>query len=78
MTFTQNVFLREKCTILNLYYFPGEAKKLLYPGISPVNTFRLIADAYLGANLELLPDKTYFSTYERSYDLQEVPAEILK
>lgn len=71
-------YLRERSDILNVYYFPGEAKKLLYPYITPVNTFRVIADAYLGTHLGLLEDKTEFSTYEDLYEFHEVPPEILR
>jgi hypothetical protein len=45
--------------ILNAYYLPGEAKTRLYPTISPVNSFRLIFDAYFGAHYELLDDTSY-------------------
>ena len=46
--------------ILNAYYLPDH-KKLLYPTISPVNTFRLIFDTYLGADYPLLDDISYES-----------------
>jgi hypothetical protein len=46
--------------ILNAYYLPGH-NDLLYPTISPVNTFRLIFDTYLGADYPLLEDKSYDS-----------------
>jgi len=45
--------------ILNAYYLPGEAKTRLYPTISPVNSFRLIFDAYFGAHYKLLDDTPY-------------------
>jgi len=46
--------------ILNAYYLPGH-NNLLYPTISPVNTFRLIFDTYLGADYPLLEDISYAS-----------------
>jgi hypothetical protein len=46
--------------ILNAYYLPDN-NKLLYPTISPVNTFRLIFDTYLGADYPLLDDISYES-----------------
>jgi hypothetical protein len=46
--------------ILNAYYLPGH-NDLLYPAISPVNTFRLIFDTYLGAEYPLLEDISYAS-----------------
>jgi hypothetical protein len=42
--------------ILNAYHLPGDGKELLYDSISPVNSFRLIFNHYLGADYELLPD----------------------
>ncbi len=48
-------------TILEAYYFPGNAGTKLYPTISPVNSFRLIFNEYFRANYPLLPDQTYFS-----------------
>ena len=51
--------LKEKTGILNVYYLPGVDKDVLYPEITPVNTFRLIFNSYFDADLELLPDKIY-------------------
>jgi hypothetical protein len=49
-----------RMTILNAYYFPGGGDKKLYPTITPVNTFRLILNTYLGTQLSLLDDASYF------------------
>ncbi len=57
--------------ILNAYYLPGHTDKL-YPTISPVNTFRLILDAYLGANYPLLKDQSYFSPIPHIYDFSPI------
>jgi len=45
--------------ILNAYYFPNKDYELLYPSISPVNTFRVVFNQYFGADYELLEDKNY-------------------
>lgn len=50
--------------ILNAYYLPGGGDKLLYPTITPVNTFRLIMDYYFGKELGLLKDASYYSLSE--------------
>lgn len=42
--------------ILNAYYFPDGGEKALYPTVTPVNTFRLIFNAYYGGQYPLLPD----------------------
>jgi hypothetical protein len=48
----------KKC-ILNTYYLPGGGRKLLYPTISPVNSFRVVFDYYLGGHYKLLKDMSY-------------------
>jgi hypothetical protein len=58
--------------ILNAYYLPGH-NDLLYPTISPVNTFRLIFDTYLGADYPLLEDTSYASPVPDVFDLSKVP-----
>lgn len=44
--------------ILNAYFFPNNSN-LIYSSISPVNTFRLILNAYFDMNLPLLDDISY-------------------
>jgi hypothetical protein len=52
--------LRIRCTILNAYYLPGvDVSRVLYPSISPVNTFRVIFNLYFGSQFPLLKDETY-------------------
>ena len=51
--------LREKLGILNAYYLPDADKNVLYPSITPVNSFRLIFNLYFNTHLELLPDESY-------------------
>ena len=52
--------------ILNAYYLPGHMDRL-YPGISPVNTFRLVFDEYLGGDYPLLDDISYYSPVPNLY-----------
>jgi hypothetical protein len=58
--------------ILNAYYLPGHEDKL-YPGITPVNTFRLIFDTYFGGKFEMLPDISYFSPVPKLYEFSVIP-----
>jgi hypothetical protein len=51
--------LLDKSGILNAYYLPGQKARVLYPSITPVNSFRVILNAYFGTALPLLPDRTY-------------------
>ncbi len=65
-------FLRERMRILNAYFLPGGGDELLYPAITPVNTFRLIFNYYLGGDFPLLPDRSYYRGNETSYDFYDV------
>jgi hypothetical protein len=58
-----NSCLWERTSILNAYYLPGDGKSRLYPSISPVNSFRVVLNSYFGADLPLLPDRTYFTSH---------------
>ena len=64
--------VRESFSILNAYHLPGNGKELLYPEISPVNSFRVIFNHYFGANLDLLPDRSFYSTARFLYKFQDV------
>jgi len=46
---------------LAAYYLPGDNDQLLYPNITSVNTFRVVFNAFFGAQYPLLPDHTYTS-----------------
>jgi hypothetical protein len=50
----------QRMKILNAYYLPG-AGNVLYPSISPVNTFRIIFNTYFGQEFPLLPDVSRYS-----------------
>lgn len=64
--------LNERYSILNAYYFPDGDYHLLYPSISPVNSFRVILNQYFGADLELLEDKNYFAGWLSPYLFTDV------
>ena len=56
--------LKIKMGILNAYYLPGIDKNVLYPSITPVNSFRIVFNLYFNINFELLPDESYvYSVY---------------
>lgn len=58
--------------ILNAYYFPG-TDVTFYPKITPVNTFRMIFNTYLDANMPILEDHSYFSENDNVYNFQDAP-----
>lgn len=59
-----------RLSILNAYYLPEKGREKLYETITPVNSFRLICNHYLGGNFEMLEDKSYFSGPGTPYDLE--------
>ncbi|WP_159715994.1 sulfatase-like hydrolase/transferase [Geminicoccus flavidas] len=67
--------LQIKMGILNAYYFPDGDYGLLYPTITPVNSFRMLFGKYFGSNLERLPDRIYaFPDIFGLYDFFDVTA----
>jgi len=67
--------LRERLSILNAYYLPG-ASLDIPPGVTPVNTFRLILDAYFDTGLGQLPDHIYYARWSRPFDPVEVTGRV--
>jgi hypothetical protein len=51
--------VQQKLGILNAYYLPDADTAVLYASISPVNSLRVVFNAYFGTRLPLLPDKSY-------------------
>ena len=62
----------DKLSILNAYHFPGYGRSVLYPTITPVNSFRLLFDTYFGGNLGRLDDTSFFSSEVDEYNFVEV------
>ncbi len=69
--------LRTRMSIFNAYYLPGDCDRLLYPTITPVNTFRIILNCYFGGSNELLEDVTYFSDVDGTRPWDFVPIDEL-
>ena len=65
-------FMINRMKNFSAFYLPGGGDKLLYPTITPVNTFRLIFNYYFGTSLPLLEDKIYFSQYSRPYNFLRI------
>ena len=60
-------YLKENLAILNALFLPGDGRALVYPNLSPVNTFRLVFSRYLGAELGLLEDRSAWCAWQRPY-----------
>ncbi len=71
----ENTCLFERTSILNAYYLP-EGLNMLYPEITPVNSFRVVFNAIFNTQLPLLPDETYFSPQSWPYDFTPVSNQI--
>ena len=69
-------YMKERLAIFSAFLLPGEAGKDLYPGISPVNTFRVILNQIFLADLELLEDRSFFSKWNHPYMFQEVTQQV--
>ena len=67
-----NTDLKERMTILNAYYFPGQKYEGLNRRISPVNSFRVVLNSFFGGTLDLLPDRSFFSTWSEPYQFIDV------
>ena len=64
--------ITEIMSILNAYYLPDQNTELIYDSITPVNSFRLILNAYFNTNYDLLDDKSYLGNYEHPYNFTDV------
>lgn len=62
----------ERFSILNAMYLPGGGEEVLYPGITSVNTFRVVFDRYFGMEYPLLPDTSYFAEERHPLYLYEI------
>jgi hypothetical protein len=64
--------MRERFSILSAYYLPNARQNQLYASITPVNSFRVVFNAYFDTQLELLPDESYYSPIPLPYQLTRV------
>ncbi len=67
-----NVYLHQKFAILNAFYLPGSDHADLYPGITPVNSFRVVLNHCFKTGLPLLTDQIYYSRWETPYNVYDV------
>jgi hypothetical protein len=63
-------YVQERMTILSAYRLPsGEAG--LYPGITPVNAFRVVFHEVFGADIPLLKDRVLYSNYVTPFEFRD-------
>jgi hypothetical protein len=68
--------LKERFPILNAYYLPGDHMDVLYPSITPVNTFRMIFNEYFEIDMGLLPDLNYYSDFHDPYNFTDITRQV--
>jgi hypothetical protein len=61
--------IQARMAILNAYYLPDGEVQALGPGITPVNSFRVIFDQYFGGEFARLEDASYFLSWVRPYEV---------
>jgi hypothetical protein len=65
--------LGQKFRILDAVYLPGAGQEADLGSFTPVNTFRIIFDRYFGADLPLLPDRSWvFQDNDHPYRFTEI------
>lgn len=68
--------ISEVFPILNAYYVPPKVRAALYPGITPVNSFRTILREQFGEPLPNLPDRSWYSGWSWPFRLFEVTSKV--
>lgn len=69
--------LQERMGIFNSLHLPDGGDQLLYDSITPVNIFRLVLSFYFGADLPLLQDQSYYSSYFSPYYFQDLTEQLI-
>ena len=65
----------DRLSILNAIYLQGRDVVDAYSSITPINTFRLILREVFGADIPLLDDESYYSTYGQPFQYSVVENE---
>jgi hypothetical protein len=63
----------ERFSILNAIRLPERCRGMHYPGISPVNTFRLVFACLKGEDVEWLRDTSLLTNYDWAHPLKAWP-----
>ncbi len=66
---------QDRMRILNAILLGDSPQDLLYPQMSPVNSFRIVFHTVFGSPISLLEDRSYFSTYAAPFDYQVIAAD---
>lgn len=66
---------QDRMRILSASYLAGHEVDTAHPALSPVNTFRYALSSLFGADLPLVEDVSYFSTYDSPFDYNIISGE---
>ena len=66
--------IKERMSILHALHLPGVTASDLPADLTPVNTFRFVFNHYFGTKFELLPNRVFFSTYDKNSRMIELTA----
>jgi hypothetical protein len=55
----------QRTAILNAYLLPERCRSMLYPTLTPVNTFRVVFNCQFGTSLPLLEDRVFYTLNPR-------------
>jgi hypothetical protein len=70
--------VKERYGILNAYYLSHRNDGLIYPSITPVNSYRQILNEYFNTNFELLEDRSYFNRMSQPYAFIDITRELVE
>ncbi|MFZ2152764.1 MAG: hypothetical protein WAV41_01770 [Microgenomates group bacterium] len=64
--------LNERSGILYAILLPDKNYQHFSPVITPVNTYRILFNQYFGENNTILPNKTYYTNYDKMYGFSDI------
>ena len=64
--------------ILSAYRVPNDIRARLYPGVTPINSFRIFLSSLFGEGLPNLPDRSFFSTWEKPTSFTDVTDRVVR
>lgn len=69
-------YLKERFGIFNAYYGPPAFRKVLYPTITPVNSFRLLLNRQFRSDIKPLDDRSYYCERNKPFNFRDVTDEL--
>ena len=70
--------LTERLAIFSAFLVPDDQRGLFYDSMTPVNTFRVLLNAYFGTDFQLLDDRSYYAAWQYPYAFVQVWPDVSK